>query len=108
MGINWDLISLAFSQLSKERSYLGHRLLALIWPQGVPNNYLLLFLRVNWNGQHDTIQVTPYRGLFIAPGTVMVEFPGMHSGPCLLPTITLPIKPSLFRGKFFGLFLLEG
>ena len=42
-----------------------------------------------------TKQVTPCRVLFVAPGTVMVEFPGMHSGSCLLLTITLPIKPSL-------------
>ena len=49
-------------------------------------------------------QVTPF--YFIAPGTVMVEFPGMHSGSCLLPTITFPIKPSLLLEKIWVILYL--
>ena len=55
------------------------------------------------NQAGDTMQ-----GSFVAPGTVMVEFLGTHSGSCLLSTITLPIKPSLLLGNFWDFFPLEG
>ena len=50
-------------------------------------------------------QVAACRGLLIAPQTVMVECPGMHSSYCSLPTTTCSIKPSLLLEKCWRFFI---